>query len=329
MGKIKKYIENMFSFVKYFIKILHFLLLNALVKSLKYPGVKISPSVEWFGNGTVEIAPNASLGDKVKIRVKTDAILIIERNVKILDNVEINVEKYVEIGESTSLQNRTQIHGDVTIGSCVVGAPNLFISSGEHVFKVQPEIPIKIQDRISEINSSPVKVGDDCWLGINVVIMPGVEIGRGCVIGANAVVTSNIPPYSVAVGVPARVIKQRMEFIIPEKLDAQNDSSFPYFYEGFNYLSKGAGDRISRINGGLIAREKFGIACNAKSDGMVSIRVYSNNEIYILHGDDKFKVVAGLSEIHFRAIFDARGVLCFRKQFIKKIDNLLLIFSVN
>ena len=55
--------------------------------------------------------------------------------------------------------------------------------------------------------SNPVEIGDGCWLGINVVILPGVRIGRQCVIGANAVVADDIPDFSVAAGVPARVLR--------------------------------------------------------------------------------------------------------------------------
>ena len=57
----------------------------------------------------------------------------------------------------------------------------------------------------------PVKIGNDVWIGRRAIIMPGVTIGDGVIIGAGAVVTKNIAPYMVAVGVPAKTVKNRME----------------------------------------------------------------------------------------------------------------------
>jgi acetyltransferase-like isoleucine patch superfamily enzyme len=57
--------------------------------------------------------------------------------------------------------------------------------------------------------AKPVIVDDDVWLGYNVTVLPGVTIGKGSVIGAGSVVTKNIPPYSIAVGNPCKVIGQR------------------------------------------------------------------------------------------------------------------------
>ncbi|KKY31317.1 putative nodulation protein l [Diaporthe ampelina] len=54
----------------------------------------------------------------------------------------------------------------------------------------------------------PIRVEDDCWIGANAVILPGVTIGRGSTIGAGAIVSRDVPPYSVAVGIPARVVKK-------------------------------------------------------------------------------------------------------------------------
>jgi acetyltransferase-like isoleucine patch superfamily enzyme len=78
--------------------------------------------------------------------------------------------------------------------------------SNNHVFS-DPDQTIMSQG----LETKGIVIEDDCWLGTGVRVMDGVTIGKGCVIGAGAVVTKDIPPYSVAVGVPARVISQRQK----------------------------------------------------------------------------------------------------------------------
>ena len=68
-----------------------------------------------------------------------------------------------------------------------------------------------------------IRIEDDCWIGGNVIILPGVTIGRGSTIGAGAVVTKDIPPYSVALGAPAKVVKKLQS--VEEEM---NDPNNPY-----------------------------------------------------------------------------------------------------
>ncbi|KAH0283610.1 hypothetical protein KCU71_g16431, partial [Aureobasidium melanogenum] len=92
----------------------------------------------------------------------------------------------------------------VEIGDRVMFGPNVSILSATHQTDVQSR-----RDGIEF--ALPVFIGDDCWIGGNVSILPGVTIGNGCTIGAGSVVTKSIPPFSVAVGSPARVIKKVAE----------------------------------------------------------------------------------------------------------------------
>lgn len=89
----------------------------------------------------------------------------------------------------------------VTIGDRCMFGPNVSIFAATHESTVQ--------SRREDIEyGRPVVVGDDCWIGGNVVILPGVTIGRGCTIGAMSVVTKDVPEFSVAMGQPARVVKK-------------------------------------------------------------------------------------------------------------------------
>uniref|UniRef100_UPI00404839CE DapH/DapD/GlmU-related protein n=1 Tax=Algoriphagus sp. TaxID=1872435 RepID=UPI00404839CE len=90
----------------------------------------------------------------------------------------------------------------VEIGDFVLTANNVYISDNVHSFE-SIDIPILLQPVIFK---SPVFIGSGTWIGENVSII-GASVGRNCVIGANSVVTKNIPDYSVAVGIPAKVIK--------------------------------------------------------------------------------------------------------------------------
>jgi acetyltransferase-like isoleucine patch superfamily enzyme len=91
--------------------------------------------------------------------------------------------------------------GLVTIGNTVLLGPNVSIMNATH--------ETEVQSRRENIEyAKKVVIGDDCWIGGHVVILPGVTIGQGCTIAAGAVVTKDIPAWSVAMGVPARIVKK-------------------------------------------------------------------------------------------------------------------------
>lgn len=99
----------------------------------------------------------------------------------------------------------------VTIGNRCMFGPNVSIFAATHEAEVQSR-----RDNVEY--GRPVVIGDDCWIGGNVVILPGVTIGRGCTIGAMSVVSRDVPEFSVAMGQPARVVK-RVEEVPREEGD--------------------------------------------------------------------------------------------------------------
>jgi acetyltransferase-like isoleucine patch superfamily enzyme len=112
----------------------------------------------------------------------------------------------IDIGDDVSINPNVIIYGNgnVSIGSKTRIATQTVIVSQNHIF-TNLSIPIMEQG----LSTKGIKIGSDVWIGAGVKVLDGVNIGNGSVIGAGAVVTSEIPPYSIAVGVPAKVVSKR------------------------------------------------------------------------------------------------------------------------
>ena len=112
----------------------------------------------------------------------------------------------------------------VRIGSFCSGGPGvLFICAAEHRVDTATTFPIqfvdgKIRNAPGTVGKGPITVGHDVWLGARCIILGGVTIGNGAVVGAGSIVTSDIPPYAVAVGNPARVIRYRFAPEVIERM---------------------------------------------------------------------------------------------------------------
>ena len=100
--------------------------------------------------------------------------------------------------------NTINCYLDIEIGTDCIFADWIYVTDFDHRFK---RTDVRIQDQ--GIVTSPVRIGEDCWIGEKVSVLRGSDIGPGSVIGAQTVVKGDIPAYSVAVGTPAKVIKQR------------------------------------------------------------------------------------------------------------------------
>lgn len=130
-------------------------------------------------------------------------------NVTIRGRVVIMSPQNVEIGHDVLLNSDCKIGGQngIKIGNFVQLAYNVNLVSEDHAYD-NPLLPIKNQ---GYKKTGPIIVEDDVWIGANAVIMPNITIGRGSIIGANAVVTKDIEPYAIVGGVPAKLIKYRFD----------------------------------------------------------------------------------------------------------------------
>jgi acetyltransferase-like isoleucine patch superfamily enzyme len=113
---------------------------------------------------------------------------------------------WIKLGRNCTINSYAILygHGGLQIGNDVRVAPQVMIMPMNHIYK-DPHVPIWKQG----IKAKGIKIEDDVWLGAGAIVLDGVNIGKGSVIGAGAVVTKDIPSYSIATGVPARVIKSR------------------------------------------------------------------------------------------------------------------------
>ena len=118
----------------------------------------------------------------------------------------LSPEATIRIGEGCFLNRGTMLAAleRIEIGDHVMFANNCFVGDSDHRHD-DPDIPVTWQGFVAR---GPVKIGSNCWFGVNCVITGGVEIGDRCVVGANSVVTQSLAPGVIAAGAPAKVIKE-------------------------------------------------------------------------------------------------------------------------
>jgi len=181
---------------------------------LRYLGERpyISPRAQ-IGCPNLEIGPKSFIDDYVTIYAHRGARggVYLDRNVHVYrwSVVELGEgEGCLRVGANTYIQSGCVLNA--FLSSIVIGA-NCMIAQGcvfmpyQHGF-ADAQRPMREQPMTSQ---GDIVVEDDVWLGANVCVMDGVTIGQGAVVGAGAVVTKDIPPYAVAVGAPAHVIRFR------------------------------------------------------------------------------------------------------------------------
>lgn len=134
----------------------------------------------------------------------------------------MEIGRWVHIGDGNSIRchegslrigdkvvfgktNTVNTYLDIEIGSATLVADWVYICDFDHVI-ADVHMPIKDQG----IVKSPVRIGSGCWIGTKVSVLRGTRIGRGCVLGAHAVVRGDIPDFAIAVGSPARVVRNRL-----------------------------------------------------------------------------------------------------------------------
>lgn len=158
---------------------------------------------------TVLVHPTAKLGKEIYIA----------NNVDIRANVSI--DDYSYCSPNTIVFSGVKIGKYCSIGySCQIGLPEHptnFISTSPHIYRNR-ELSEYMKWPIDDFIEPPI-IGNDVWIGSNVLILQGVHIGNGAVIAAGSVVTKDVMPFSIVGGVPAKLIRYRFEKEICNRLD--------------------------------------------------------------------------------------------------------------
>lgn len=195
--------------------------MNGIVARLKHASPKVKRLLLWLLMPSNQARPRwwvkiflhpivIRRGKRVTIRPRT-RIDILPFN-KCLIGSDSTIEDFstinngvgdIVIGERTRIGMSNVLIGPVTIGNDVMFAQNIVVSALNHSFE-----DISLPPSLQKVTTAEIVIDDEAWIGANAVITAGVRIGKHSVIGAASVVTKSVPPYSVAVGNPARVIRQ-------------------------------------------------------------------------------------------------------------------------
>ena len=143
------------------------------------------------------------LGGKLRRFCASKMCTFVGKNVNIEQGASFT--KDLSIGDRSGVGINCKLYGKVSIGKYVNMGPEVYIYTTNHGYD-RIDIPMQQQGYTVE---KPVVIEDDVWIGSRVTILPGVHIGQGAIIGASAVVTHDVEPFTIVAGNPAKLIRRR------------------------------------------------------------------------------------------------------------------------
>lgn len=192
-----------------------------LLRRVFYPLIfgKIGRNVTFGRNITIrhphkiKIGENCIIDENCVLDAKGDDLRGIEMGnncVLSRNNILSCKGGYIKLGDGTNIAQNSLVHSEraVELGrNTLVASYVYFVGGGNHDFS-RTDIPVIQQPSLSR---GGIFIEDNCWFGAGVIVLDGSRIGRDCVVAAGAVVNSDLPPFSIAVGMPAKVLRNRLE----------------------------------------------------------------------------------------------------------------------
>jgi len=154
-----------------------------------------------FRNSTILRPLEVSLSKLDNVHISNNVFIHAGLILRVLENCQLHVGEDTYIGPHAHISGTS---GDIIIGKKVMIADNVLISTAAHKYE---DVTKPVKEQGYELKGD-ITIEDGCWIGEGSVITAGVRVGKNSVIGANSVVTHDIPPFSVAAGCPARIIRQ-------------------------------------------------------------------------------------------------------------------------
>lgn len=160
--------------------------------------------IRMFYYDRLRIAKISFIGKRLKLIIGKDSHITIQGKIRISDNVELQSNGELVIGSGCGINSNSRIIAfeKIQIGDNVSIAQFVAVLDHDHSYELKDGIL-----DLKRFRTSPVRIGNNVWLGDKVTITKGVTIGDNVVIGANSVVTKDIPANCIAAGIPAKVIK--------------------------------------------------------------------------------------------------------------------------
>ncbi len=153
-------------------------------------GVVISPGCFLRDKKNISLGDHVTMGSQAQVYAAGTG----KERIEIADHVHFN----------SNVMVNADMGGEIFIGRDVIIGPNVVLRASDHRFS-DPRVPVRTQGHAA----GTIRIGDDVWIGANVVVLPDVNIGRGAVVAAGAVVTKSVSDYTIVGGVPAREIGKR------------------------------------------------------------------------------------------------------------------------
>jgi len=158
-----------------------------------------------LGENSIVAQPNMHDSNQSHVYIGDNTVILKNSRIQLYpERVEKEPNIYIGNGCYLGFNLTLLAGGDITIEDNVLMASNVMISSENH--GINPELSIPYMEQ--KLIGKEVVIGEGTWLGEKVCVMPGVHIGKKCIVGAGSVVTKDIPDYCIAVGSPARIVKK-------------------------------------------------------------------------------------------------------------------------